>query len=133
MDAHHSGSCLCGAVKFTIDGEFERFYLCHCGHCRKDSGSAHAANLFASKASLQWLSGEDKVAVFRLRETRHQRSFCSTCGSALPFASPFGWVVPAGCLDTDLSRRPDAHLFFASKANWDQRLETVPAFDGFPA
>jgi hypothetical protein len=44
----HFGSCLCGAVRFEVEGEFQRFYLCHCGHCRKDTGSApHAANLFA--------------------------------------------------------------------------------------
>lgn len=132
MNEHHAGSCLCGAVKFTVDGTFDRFYLCHCSHCRKDSGSAHAANLFASKASLKWLSGEDKVVTFLLPGTRHQRSFCSTCGSALPLASPFGWVVPAGCLDTTLPQRPDAHLFCANRAAWDRELESIPMFDGFP-
>ncbi|WHZ19889.1 MAG: Gfa-like protein [Rhodanobacteraceae bacterium] len=133
MDTHHSGSCLCGAVKFTVEGAFDRFCLCHCSHCRKDSGSAHAANLFSSTAALKWLSGEDNVTTFLLPGTRHQRSFCSICGSALPLASPFGLIVPAGSLDTDLSKRPDAHLFVASRAVWDQRLEAVPGFEGFPA
>jgi hypothetical protein len=41
----HAGSCLCGAIAFEIAGSFESFYLCHCEHCRKDSGSAFAANL----------------------------------------------------------------------------------------
>jgi hypothetical protein len=53
MNEHHSGSCLCGAVTFTVEGAFDRFYLCHCSHCRKDTGSAHAANLFASTAALK--------------------------------------------------------------------------------
>lgn len=132
MNEHHSGSCLCGAVRFTVEGAFDRFYLCHCSHCRKDTGSAHAANLFSSAASLEWLSGKDQVATFILPGTRHQRCFCVICGSALPLESPFGWVVPAGCLDTALSKRPDAHLFVASRAAWDQHLETLPAFDGFP-
>lgn len=133
MSEHHSGSCLCGAVKFTVEGTFDRFYLCHCDHCRKDTGSAHAANLFTSSASLKWLSGEDKVVTFALPGTRHQRSFCATCGSALPLVSPFGLIVPAGCLDTALSKRSDAHLFVASRAAWDQHLETLPTFDGFPS
>jgi hypothetical protein len=34
--------------------------------------------------------------------------------------------VPAGSLDTDVLVRPDAHLFFSSKANWDDALEKIP-------
>ena len=133
MNEHHSGSCLCGAVNFVVDGTFDRFYLCHCSHCRKDTGSAHAANLFSSSASLAWISGQDKVVEFNLPETRHRRCFCSVCGSALPYKSGLLLVVPAGCLDTTLSRRPDAHLFHASRAAWDRQLESIPVFDGFPA
>jgi hypothetical protein len=56
-----TGQCLCGAVKFRISGEFEGFFLCHCGRCRKDSGSAHSANLFSSTAKIAWLSGEQNI------------------------------------------------------------------------
>ncbi len=96
----HSGSCLCAGVRFEVDGNFERFYLCHCGHCRKDTGSAHAANLFTTTAALKWLSGQEKVAQFTLPGTRHSRSFCSVCGSALPSLQMNGalLLVPAGSL-----------------------------------
>ena len=50
----HVGSCLCGTVRFKVEGEFDSFYLCHCQHCQKDTGSAHAANLFSSSAKLIW-------------------------------------------------------------------------------
>jgi hypothetical protein len=133
MSEHHSGSCLCGAVEFVVEGTFDRFYLCHCSYCRKDTGSAHASNLFASSATLTWVSGQDKVVEFNLPGTRHRRCFCSVCGSALPCRMGSLLVVPAGCLDTPLSRRPDAHLFHASKAAWDRQLEDIPVFDGFPA
>lgn len=129
----YRGSCLCGAVRFTLDGEFERFYLCHCSHCRKDTGSAHAANLFASKAKLEWLSGQDKVHSYNLQGTRHTRSFCSVCGSAVPTVTPKMTVVPAGCLDTDVSQTPDAHIFAASRASWDHELHTIPVFDKYPS
>jgi hypothetical protein len=130
----HSGSCLCGAVKFEIKGEFENFYLCHCEHCRKDTGSAHAANLFSAFAKVNWLRGEDKVTSFTLPSTQHSRSFCSVCGSALPNIQMDGalTVVPAGCLDSEVIMRPNAHIFVASKAAWDIELETLPAFDAGP-
>lgn len=132
-DTHHSGSCLCGAVRFAVEGGFERFYLCHCGYCRKDTGSAHAANLFSSAAALNWISGHDKVVAFDLPGTRHRKCFCAVCGSALPYASDAGLVVPAGSLDTPLPLRPDAHLFVASRADWDRALEALPVFERFPA
>ena len=127
--------CLCGQVHFEVKGEFERFYLCHCEYCRKDTGSAHAANLFSSTATLKWISGEDKVRQFNLRATRHIKSFCTTCGSALPEMQMNGRLlkVPAGSLDTDLLLRPNAHIFVSSKARWDDGLEKVPAVQRLPS
>ena len=78
------GSCLCGSVNFEIDGDFDSFFLCHCSYCRKDTGSAHGANLFSSNAKLKWKSGQDLVKNFKLTGTRHTKSFCSECGSAMP-------------------------------------------------
>ena len=134
MGGKYYGSCLCGAVRFEVEGAFERFYLCHCQHCRKDTGSAHGANLFSSTATLKWLAGENKVTVFNLPNTRHRHCFCSTCGSALPDLQLNGALlkVPAGSLDTDVHTRPDAHIFVASKANWDEALEQLPTVARLP-
>lgn len=130
----HSGSCLCEAVRFEIDGDFERFYLCHCEYCRKDTGSAHAANLFTAKAALRWLSGQEKVTQFTLPSTQHSRSFCSICGSALPSLQMNSTllVVPAGSLNSDVPVRPNAHIFASSRATWDQALENIPSVARLP-
>src|SRR5215510_8424760 len=102
MSEIHCGSCLCKAVRFAVDGDFERFFLCHCEYCRKDTGSAHAANLFSPTAKLKWMSGADKAKVFTLPSTRHAKAFCTVCGSALPRMEPNSeWlVVPAGSLNS---------------------------------
>ncbi|GAB3104514.1 GFA family protein [Aestuariicella hydrocarbonica] len=128
------GSCLCGEVHFEIEGEFDSFYLCHCPHCRKDTGSAHAANLFSSTATLTWLSGHSRVREFTLPATRHVKSFCATCGSALPNIQEDGQlvVVPAGSLDDNISIRPTAHIFMASRAEWDTDLQNIRAQPGLP-
>jgi hypothetical protein len=88
MSNTYSGSCLCGEIRFEIEGEFEHFYLCHCEYCRKDTGSAHAANLFSSTATLRWLSGANKVTQFNLPATRHTKCFCPKCGYP-PMAGQF--------------------------------------------
>jgi len=129
----HSGSCLCGAVKFEVQGSFDSFYLCHCQHCQKDTGSAHAANLFSQSAKLTWLAGEDAVTSFTLPGTRHSKSFCKLCGSALPSSQLEGLlVVPAGCLDSRISMVPTAHIFISSRAAWDVERGELPEFVGLP-
>ena len=106
-----TGACLCGAVQFRISGEFESFFLCLCTRCRKDTGSAHAANLFLSTAAIAWLSGHDSVKTYRVPGTRHEKSFCTECGSALPRVQlDASVVVPAGSLDSAIDIRPNAHI-----------------------
>jgi hypothetical protein len=134
MPARNSGSCLCKKINFEIEGEFESFYLCHCDRCRKDSGSAHAANLFSSTANLKWISGQGSIKTFILPSTKHIKSFCSTCGSAMPNIQMEGklLMVPAGCLDGNFTMKPTAHIFLSDKARWDESLETAPRCEEFP-
>ena len=35
-----TGSCLCGQVRYSLDGEPFLTGVCHCADCRKESGSA---------------------------------------------------------------------------------------------
>ncbi len=134
MTQKNEGSCQCGAVKFQISGPFESFFLCHCSRCRKDTGSAHAANLFSTVAKIIWLSGEDRIKTYRVPESRHEKSFCSECGSAVPGIQMDGalLVVPAGSLDTPVDIRPNAHICLSSRANWDDRLDEVTRLEGLP-
>lgn len=131
--SEYTGSCLCGTVRFVVTGSFDSFFLCHCHYCQKDTGSAHAANLFSRSATLSWQVGEEVVTSFTLPGTRHSKRFCQLCGSALPGADGDGTlVVPAGSLDSAVTFPPVAHLFTASKAEWDNKLETLPAFETLP-
>ncbi|WP_288351120.1 GFA family protein [uncultured Thalassospira sp.] len=134
MTEKHHGSCQCGAVTFEVTGRFDSFFLCHCQYCRKDTGSAYAANLFSRQAKLDWRSGRDKVVTYTVPDTRHEKSFCQTCGAAVP-RQQFGGrlvVVPAGCLDSDVIKRPDAHIMLGSKAGWDDDLHEIGRLDGLP-
>lgn len=129
----HEGSCLCGTIKFSIEGAFEKFFLCYCTYCQKDTGSAHAANLFSQSADLSWLSGKESVTSFTLPGTRHSRSFCRVCGSAMPSLQMDGklLVVPAGSLDSRNKLKPNARIFFGSQAGWVPLIESTDAFDRF--
>lgn len=129
------GSCLCGRVKFEINGSFESFFLCHCKFCQKDTGSAHGANLFSGNATLSWLSGETNVKSFQLPGTVHVKSFCGECGSAMPKMQMEGkmLVVPAGSLDGEVTLKPTAHIFYSRNPAWAEGLERVNKFEELPS
>jgi len=85
-------------------------------------------------ALLKWITGENNIKTYSLPTTRHVKSFCTNCGSALPNIQMGGKLlaVPAGSLDTKILNKPNAHIFVASKADWDQDLEQIPMIERLP-
>ncbi len=78
--------------------------------------------------------GKNKVKTFNFKSSGHIKSFCSNCGSALPNIQMGGKLlaVPVGCLDSEVSIKPQGHIYMASKAKWDNDLEKVPKFAQLP-
>lgn len=90
--------------------------------------------MFSTTAKLIWVKEETEIKAFQPSKSNHMKAFCTKCGSALPHLQMEGklLVVPAGCLDTKLEKRPDAHIFISNKASWDEALEKINKFDGLP-
>lgn len=130
-----TGSCLCGALKYSVHGEPTRFFHCHCSRCRKASGTGHATNLFVENGTLEWEGDAALIRHFKLPGAkRFSRAFCDTCGSPLPIAAPSsGFVfVPAGTLDDEPNIRPQARIFLESKTSWSCSAEELPEFADYP-
>lgn len=126
------GSCLCGGVQFEA-GPFDSMVNCHCSMCRKHHGAMFATFLTGASDSFRWQSGEDGVEVYRSSE-KGLRPFCRTCGSVVPTVLPSHGVafVPAGSLEGDPGRRPELHMFAASRASWFPIADALPQFERFP-
>lgn len=130
-----TGSCLCGTVRYAVRGEILNFQYCHCSRCRKFTGSAHAANMFARPDDLEWLAGEDSVGGYELKtEPGFLTAFCRNCGSSLPNLSSTGkfWVIPAGTLDDDPVARPKRNIFWDSRAPWFCDTGSLPRHAELP-
>lgn len=131
-----SGSCLCGKVAFSVSGPFEAFHWCHCSRCRKDSGSAHASNIFAGRDSVEWMRGEELVKRFELAEAkRFSKAFCTNCGSPVPYLTRNGavFIVPAGTLNDDPGISPDDNIHWKSRAPWYEAGVRAKRFEENPA
>jgi hypothetical protein len=127
------GSCLCGTVRYEIDGPFTIMMNCHCSMCRKHHGAPFATFAGAPLEGFRWLGGEDNQGHYASSPGSH-RSFCKTCGSVAPlFMKGAGLVVvPAGSLDDDPGIRVQAHIFVGSKASWHTISDSLPQFEAFP-
>ena len=126
----HRGSCLCGDVRYEIDGELGDFGYCHCKSCQKASGSAHAANCPVLRGDFRLVSGADSLREFESSPGKF-RAFCSRCGSpiyAYLAANEQTLRIRLGSLDTPFEKTPRAHTFVSERASWAPIADAVPQF-----
>ena len=43
MKSKHTGGCLCGGVRYVVEGALREVIACHCSQCRRTSGHFVAA------------------------------------------------------------------------------------------
>jgi len=128
------GECLCGAVKYSVDGELGDILHCHCSECRKWHGSAFRTRVTVQKSDFSWLSGEQYIARYEGLPTSI-KMFCKTCGSSLVsyFRDNENVLgLPLGGVEGDLGQKPVCHIFVGSKASWYDIGDNLPQYDEFP-
>ena len=127
-----TGSCLCGAVAYEIEGTLTDAGNCHCTMCRKAHGAAFATYATVDPDRFCWVSGVDEVSRFESSPNEH-RIFCRVCGSNLGGMSG-GRVtsITLGTVDGDPGVRPRSQIFVGSKASWHEIDGDLPQFEAWP-
>lgn len=127
----YAGGCLCGAVRFEIRGTIRNIVYCHCSQCRKAQGSAFATNGIVAAADFVFLSGEASLTGYEATPGQ-TKYFCSGCGSPIISRSvhkPDQVRVRLGVVESPIRERPAAHIFFSSKADWEEPEVELPRYD----
>ena len=130
----YTGSCLCGGIRYEIQGEIGEVLYCHCKRCRKANGTAFATNAPIQKADFKIVQGEQLLKKYQSSETT-QRCFCSECASpiiSIKTDTPDTYRLRIGTLDTPLEHKPTKHIFTAYKAEWDTICDGLPQYDERP-
>ena len=121
----YSGSCLCGSVAFTIDGDLSPPSVCHCGQGRKQSGqvwastTAHQDNRgFSARDTLNWFHASDTA----------RRGFCSKCGSFLFWQhnQEDTISISMGAFDAPTGLKLSKHIFVADKGDYYDITDDLP-------
>ena len=75
----HKGSCFCGTVQFTVEGEPAAMGYCHCESCRSwSAGPVNAFSLWKPEA-VKVTKGADKLGAFA-KTPKSTRKWCKACG-----------------------------------------------------
>lgn len=129
------GGCLCGRIRYRITAVPLATLVCHCDHCRKQSGSAFSINLVVPDDALE-LSGPEAVFedVGQSGLPVHRR-FCASCGSPIRSvldAMPGVSAIKAGTLDDGSQLAPQLQIYARSQLPWTKVLNDVLAVPGAP-
>ena len=125
--AKRNGGCLCGAVRYEINGSLPKVVYCHCEQCRKTSGHYVAATAvdiddlnMTEDAGLTWYESS-KTA---------KRGFCKICGSSIFWAPAHGKYmgVMAGPIAAPTGLSSREHIYTSDASDYYEITDGLPQF-----
>ncbi|CAA7616057.1 GFA family protein [Magnetospirillum sp. UT-4] len=126
----YEGGCLCGAVRYRIEGEPLSAGYCHCRMCQRAAGAPVVAWVAFPRADFRFVRGQPD----RFRASaRAVRRFCSQCGTALTFeySGDTGTVdVTIASLDDPGAAEPMYQIWTSSRIPWLHLEGSGPAYEG---
>lgn len=129
-----TGGCLCGSVRYQINGPITSLGHCHCTMCQRYHGTAYSTYSMVPKNDYAITKG-DSVLNTAHTSAQVQRKFCSKCGSPISYendASTDNIWITAGSLDADPGCEPQYHIFVKDKVAWLEITDDLPQFAEFP-
>jgi hypothetical protein len=73
--------CCCGACSIEVEGAPLMNAICHCGNCKRRTGSAFGWSTYFADEQVIGRSGD--VRCYEIGDGRQQRFFCAACGTTL--------------------------------------------------
>ena len=129
LKASYTGGCLCGAVRYQVNGPISEPHACHCSQCLRQSG--HFAVSAEAKRS-DFVVLEDRGLKWFRSSDFAQRGFCQECGSALFWDGGDGNInISTGSLDQPTGLRLASHIFVDEKADYYEIADDLPKYAGY--
>lgn len=128
----HTGQCLCGQVRYTIEAEPLGARMCWCRDCQRiASGSATVNVLFPEDA----VRFEGEIGKFRMiadSGNEVERGFCPVCGAQIYSRTVQPAAVPirlrSGTLDDADLMAPTAIIWASKAPAWAELDPKLPQY-----
>jgi hypothetical protein len=124
-----SGGCLCGGVRYRIDGKYRDVICCHCENCRRTHG--HIAAYTALQRSDLILDREQTLQWYHDASPDTWRGFCNRCGASLFWDARDERQrisVAAGSLDDSRDLKTIGHVFVSEAGSYYEIDDGLPRF-----
>jgi len=120
-----TGGCMCGGVRYAVDGPLRQVIACHCVQCRRASGHFVAAT--ATRKKYFSFTKQDGLAWYTA-VPGYRRGFCKECGSSLFFeeVGKERISIAAGSLDEQQGLHIAAHIYTAEAGDYYSIERGVP-------
>lgn len=132
VDTRVSGSCLCGAVRFTVTLPTLFCGHCHCSMCRRSHGAAFVTWFAVPRSQFRLAAGQ--TGLIRYPSSDHGvRSFCGRCGSSLFCESsqhPDQLDIVLANMEGAIDRPPQVHVYFDDRVSWAVAEDGLPRLGG---
>jgi len=131
----NEGGCLCGAVRYEVNGAPIVVAHCHCEACQRASGAGHSTAAMFPDEKFK-ITGS--VAEYKYRSDNKNevtRVFCPICSSPIwgRNSGMVGYVsITLGTLDDSSGFEPEVSVFACNRKAWDVMDECLPAFEAQP-
>ena len=112
------GGCLCGAIRFAVDGAPKWTSYCHCASCRRHTGAPVSAYAGFERSNVRITKGH--LTRFSSSPGVH-RGFCASCGSTLTYEGerwPTEIHFHVGAFDRPQDFPPTGHAFKEERLPW---------------
>ena len=122
------GGCLCGAVRYAVDGEPTCSGVCHCETCRRVASAPRLPFVGVRSAGFRFTRG---APVDFGSSPGVTRSFCGRCGSPLTYRrddTPDELDVMTMSLDNSGAVPPTFHVWVSEALDWDRLSGSLPAY-----
>jgi len=125
MSPTYTGGCLCGGVRYEVDGPLRDVVECHCAMCRRTHG--HVAAYTAAPKSHVRLT-ESRALAWYASSSVARRGFCRECGGSVFWERPAGELVSiaAGTLDAPTGLRTTLQIFVEDAGDYYTIRPDVP-------
>lgn len=123
------GGCLCGALRYRIQGKPFAADYCHCVHCQKIAGAPVMAWMDFEVSQFAWLCGQLKEYA---SSPEVRRGFCGHCGATLSFRHlqhPSYLTLAITSLDTPDLVVPTYHIYTSQQRTWCTIQDDLPRFE----
>ena len=125
-----TGRCLCGNIRFQVQGDPIWIAHCHCQSCRRNTGSAvatfigyHPERVIYEVDNRQFYESSPGV----------RRGFCGKCGTPMSYEAdkyPDELHLYVSTMDEPNQFVPEYHVFHAEHIPWFEVADDLPRYDG---